>query len=1164
MPQYGLYDEGSEKNGHLGKREVYRTPDNRFGVGLKEKEKKRSLPGHPTGLQDTGRLNAGRQSLSDSRFADRYRNILSEDERRRQIRTPGSELYQKAKNASVIESCEKKRAEKQKVRALAIAARTGVRMYNPTLQTISRFLTGNDKEDRLLLMQFNSRNGANRARALTRMIRLFLKINPESLSISGEKQIADNAEKLENLSEKFFALQYLITVSPETYNALNSKFRDRFERQYSKAQRIVSYYRLKKQVMTNEYYRTHRNAEIGSKISDRDSPQQKLLSELIWQSEEGLALFLRDTGGRVYEETVKSLARALCFAKAGGDIKKFREKLAGKHELFPKTDPDTDTKEEEHKQREIRSNKKPAPESFSTELARLELTGDFAKDRDSLPKIMDQLNALEEISSFRSNNPDSYYIDQSDARIGICEAALCAKSVLKRMSEDLIFLAHLKDESPEGSLDGADNAEVACKRRYRNELKEYNRVMDSYEEAKERIFDPAKAVNTFNRDFNTIENTPELKKAAGRLLLDLTYADDCFSDRDIYRYMDEISIFSVKLAGTPEGEIFAKLNDRARVLWKEKRYLNLKELKEREPLTTELDQELKLLKSEHNAGAGNKSGQYDIPGGDRTEGQIMALKKKAMEIRPEFNEFKTRTAYYMHQYEWLAGAYPGLYQERAYGTDTDQFRMGKQICGTDRATGYGRQGYDRVRQELKRYPAEFLYMDEDTPVFLQRGDGKIAPPVEITKYFMDRDKLGIAGIYKELKGCIKSAEREHSGLLPHLEKLTEAIGVYSRTQCAVTEESLQLELAALDTFQSEAGEYFRKKGITETEDEVTLLIVSILERLDAFTRGSLRDGMSDEEFEEAMKQTPVYTKRSSTDTVESNVKDLPLFTHRPNVNDIKQGMCGDAHFLAALQTMTASDPGAVLRMFYDAGDGTVLVRLFAAREKAESVNGDEKDLSEEAYDPEPVYVRVRKDYERDEDYAMNCIWVQLLEKAAAAAGLLHGISKTDENGRLENLRYEISATAVEKIITLFTGIKTSATDSAPVRPGKAMSETNVNEMYDEKQMAVLQDIKSSVEAGKAVVCVSDNHAFSVHDVRLYNGRWFLLVRDPGNIGSIEYKRGPEGGIISDRHLLKKGEKLLRNHRVRHSDGTMLSAVLGTSWWELKDFDREMGMYLAYP
>ena len=202
-------------------------------------------------------------------------------------------------------------------------------MYNPTLQTISRFLTGNDKEDRLLLMQFNSRNGANRARALTRMIRLFLKINPESLSISGEKQIADNAEKLENLSEKFFALQYLITVSPETYNALNSKFRDRFERQYSKAQRIVSYYRLKKQVMTNEYYRTHRNAEIGSKISDRDSPQQKLLSELIWQSEEGLALFLRDTGGRVYEETVKSLARALRFAKAGGDIKKLREKLAG-------------------------------------------------------------------------------------------------------------------------------------------------------------------------------------------------------------------------------------------------------------------------------------------------------------------------------------------------------------------------------------------------------------------------------------------------------------------------------------------------------------------------------------------------------------------------------------------------------------------------------------------------------------------------------------------------------------------------------------------------------------------------------------------------------------------------------------------------------------------
>ena len=47
-------------------------------------------------------------------------------------------------------------------------------------------------------------------------------------------------------------------------------------------------------------------------------------------------------------------------------------------------------------------------------------------------------------------------------------------------------------------------------------------------------------------------------------------------------------------------------------------------------------------------------------------------------------------------------------------------------------------------------------------------------------------------------------------------------------------------------------------------------------------------------------------------------------------------------------------------------------------------------------------------------------------------------------------------------------------------------------------------------------------------------------------------------------LLGKDGKLSSKRRVRHLDGTMLSAVLGTSWWELNDLEKEMGRIWLIP
>lgn len=70
-----------------------------------------------------------------------------------------------------------------------------------------------------------------------------------------------------------------------------------------------------------------------------------------------------------------------------------------------------------------------------------------------------------------------------------------------------------------------------------------------------------------------------------------------------------------------------------------------------------------------------------------------------------------------------------------------------------------------------------------------------------------------------------------------------------------------------------------------------------------------------------------------------NMKDEPLFSHEPTLNDIQQGGVGDCYFQAAMADMVVSEPEKLKECMRDNGDGTVTVRLFR---KVKSVEGHPK------------------------------------------------------------------------------------------------------------------------------------------------------------------------------------------------------------------------------
>ena len=115
----------------------------------------------------------------------------------------------------------------------------------------------------------------------------------------------------------------------------------------------------------------------------------------------------------------------------------------------------------------------------------------------------------------------------------------------------------------------------------------------------------------------------------------------------------------------------------------------------------------------------------------------------------------------------------------------------------------------------------------------------------------------------------------------------------------------------------------------------------------------------------------------------------PLFPHPPAIEDVQQGGLGDCYLHAAVLSIVHRNPADIVSMMKDEG-GTVAVRLY------DVTSGPPKTFT-------PRLVRVKKSavwnvYQRrekgvdkgqgfTESYAKGALWVKMLEKAYAAAGM---------------------------------------------------------------------------------------------------------------------------------------------------------------------------------
>lgn len=339
-----------------------------------------------------------------------------------------------------------------------------------------------------------------------------------------------------------------------------------------------------------------------------------------------------------------------------------------------------------------------------------------------------------------------------------------------------------------------------------------------------------------------------------------------------------------------------------------------------------------------------------------------------------------------------------------------------------RTADHGREMYDKCKTLFNKFPKLLTDIGTDKPVGFRTDKNGLdaAPPVILDRYFADPVKINLRntlnqGVPEELLNPVENrAELDSS--CEFLKTFVEAAGMYADIRGIVNADTTEMEMAYIDKMQEMREFVSEEKNIIggDAFDPYLAYMDSILQPIQTLGRGKLREKISDEVFNELNENlaTIIQDTGIAGNMDESNIANIPLFTHTPNINDVKQSTIGDCYLVAAMTTLVAVDPDAVQSMFYDYGDGNVLVRLYEAYDEDGNRMTKLSDFETPTVVMKPSFFKLRKHYETGDGNASDCVWPQLIEKAYAAAGFnMKGAAKVDEKGYLTDLEKELTGGA---------------------------------------------------------------------------------------------------------------------------------------------------------
>ncbi len=231
------------------------------------------------------------ETLGVSYRTGSFKYRLSKKEREQKIKDPASLLYRKAENAALLVETVSDFETASFDAVNRAVTRQAFRIEKDEYLDLSAFMKeGDDKANfelaalylgKSVKMQGLALEGQDVFKALDLMAEQLFLFDVGSLDLSDDTALVKNAAKLESLSAKVAAFDrlmkkhgYIDTLKPENQERLSERL--------NSLRSIAAYYELRKEIITNEVYKTHLNDELSlNKTGDITEEQSELSEKLL-------------------------------------------------------------------------------------------------------------------------------------------------------------------------------------------------------------------------------------------------------------------------------------------------------------------------------------------------------------------------------------------------------------------------------------------------------------------------------------------------------------------------------------------------------------------------------------------------------------------------------------------------------------------------------------------------------------------------------------------------------------------------------------------------------------------------------------------------------------------------------------------------------------------
>ncbi|MCR5404094.1 MAG: hypothetical protein K6E91_09820 [Butyrivibrio sp.] len=1037
MPEeYFFYNNETGETQKVSKDKYQTIHTERYQNAQSPEEKKQATLDYLNGIRSNTRAILPNHLEMLNKAGDSYKDRLNHEQRIFNSNYPLSELGKKKQNAMDIFDAESEFQKTQDKYVSRLQKKST--LGKDRLKGISAFLTGNRQSDEELAFAWISRKSDPEGlkKIISGCITEFLKLPLDALDISTDRNLAENAIVLEKINAQYKAITDIISDNRDVYDSLPEDVRNSFENKIGQVNGLVNYYRLMREVITNPYYITHENGELSKREHEHDSPAQKQLFSLLSQSEAGLLAF-RNIGAKELDNKLNNMMGAMRSSVVKDEQLKLQKELADREQQIDKMGFSEYLNYLENKG-SLDGMKKSVDKSLFNRainsIVALTLPDNVENGADSLISILNQLEFVSNLSQEKIDHQNYYNLEHDYRQIAIMEKVVTLSGPLKTMKRTILEIVNVSDKGKLIAKKNTPEETRSLQQKYQEALTEYKKIMKSVTELRNGAYLNLASDDTFTeqKDKNSL---PTLSKAeAENQLKDLylALAQNEFSDISIYRNAKKIIDLNAKCKDIiTDGE-----HDQLKAL--AELALEISINKRRKDLDCALSQDnipaedLKRLTAE-------KEELEKISSPNKTAAREEALEKcrkiqynlrlEAQKEKFDSEDLKAIAVNHLYQDQWAqnakkaeeTGSFFDRFKIRTYSRIT---RFLSWAASITRSKVHGSQLYDQSKAELAQLPAELRNFGEEgaNPV-ITHGDGNYAPKIELNKYFKDPMKMQLLGDYQS----IKSLMNDETVYPQCITDAVDALSSYSQVRGVVNNNTFEMEQAFLCKFRDSVNALLKDSKAISDFPALTEKIKDANQHLEEQCNGNLRSQMTQEEYEAAKESTAIYTTMTYFgDTEESNVKDIPLFPHAPQLNDIKQGVLGNCYMVGSIQSLLIKNPKAIQDMFHDLGDGNVLVRFYAAFGIVDGAYrriDDPTQMSEATI--RPVYIKVRKHYTAGEEGSGYCMWMQLLEKAYAAAGFNNGKPDIDENGELHNLNAELINGDPADVLFHLTGNKHS-------------------------------------------------------------------------------------------------------------------------------------------